>query len=114
MSDRNATNIAKVNITANTLEKIKNKYPEKYEKFMDLVDTKRYVVVEGKLAKDIFRGNITSIAIPVDAEVPEWLLDLVDFDTIVSDNLANFPLESIGISKFDSKSTVSYTNVVKL
>lgn len=114
LSDRNSVNIAKVNITATSLEKIKNKYPEKYEKFMDLVDTNRYVITEGKPTREIFKGSITSIAIPVDAEVPEWLMDLVDFDTIVCDNLANFPLESIGVSKFDSKKTVTYSNVVKL
>lgn len=114
LADRNSVSIAKVNVTKSTLEKIKDKYPEKYEKFMDLVDTSRYVVVEGKPAREVFKGSITSIAVPMDAEVPEWLLELVDFDTIVSDNLANFPLESIGISKYDSKKTVSYSNVLKL
>ena len=114
LSNRNSISIAKTDITPKTLEKIKDKYPEKYEKFMDLVDVKRYVITEGKPTREIFKGAITSIAVPIDAEVPEWLLELIDVDTIVSDNLANFPLESVGISKYDSKSTVSYSNVIKL
>lgn len=114
LGDRNGVDIAKVNITPTTIEKIKETHPDEYAKLCDLVDTSRYVLVEGKPAKDVFKGNITSVAIPKDVAVPDWLLELIDIDAIISDNLAGFPLESIGVSKLDSKKGVVYTNMIKL
>ncbi len=114
LTARNGIDIAKTNITMNTIEKIKDRFPQHYEKMKELVDTSRITIVEGQPAKDVFKGNITSIAIPKDANVPEWILPFIDVETIISDNLSGFPLDSIGISKLDNKSGVTYTNMIKL
>lgn len=114
LRERNGVDIAKVNINMATIEKIKDTFPYQYERMKDLVDTTKYTIVEGKPAKDIYKGNITSVAIPKDSSVPEWLMPLVDIDTIISDNTSGFPLESIGVSKLDNKSGVTYTNMIKL
>jgi len=37
---------------------------------------------------------------------------IVSSNDIINDNLKNFPLESIGITKFE-KDKVNYTNVIK-
>ena len=76
--------------------------PELYEKIKKFLDENQ----------NDYKGEITSISIPIDAEVPKWVLKFVDYSDIINDNLKNFPLESIGITKFE-KDKVNYTNVIK-
>jgi len=99
---RNPVDIVKVNITENSIISLKDTEPDLYEKIHNFL----------KENETDYKGEITSISIPIDAEVPKWILKFVDYNDIINDNLKNFPLESIGITKFD-KDTVNYTNVIR-
>lgn len=114
LNERNPVHIASLNITLGTLEKIKDKYPDKYEKCRDLVDTTRDIKIAGKYAKDIFKGIVKNIAIPINSEVPEWLLDFIDVEKIILNNLSTFPTESLGFPKSDNKVNATYSNILKL
>lgn len=114
LTDRNGIDVAKVIINLATIEKIKEKHPYQYDRMKELLDPESGVYVEGKLAYEVFKGKITSIAIPKDTPVPEWLLELIDIQSIVCDNDATFPVDSVGISKLDNKNGVTYTNMVTL
>lgn len=115
LRERNGVDVAKTEINLNTIEKIKESHPYQYERMKDLLDPTRNVIVEGLKPKEIFKdGKITSVAIPKDVNVPDWLLDLINVQEIISDNISGFPLESIGVSKLDSKKGITYTNMVKL
>ena len=99
---RNAIDIIKVTINNSTLLPLMDSDPELYEKIKKFLDENQ----------NDYKGEITSISIPIDAEVPKWILKFVDYNDIINDNLKNFPLESIGITKFE-KDKVNYTNVIK-
>ena len=100
---RNTVIIVKCNITPKEIVKIADKYPDIYAKLIELFKT-------DKFAKD---GKITAIAIPMDAKVPEWLLDFVDYQSIIHDNICSFPLESVGLSTTPNKA-VNYTNMLSI
>ena len=99
---RNAIDIVKVTINNTTLLPLMDSDPELYERIKKFLDENQ----------NDYKGEITSISIPIDAEVPKWVLKFVDYNDIINDNLKNFPLESIGITKFE-KDKVNYTNVIK-
>lgn len=101
LEERNAVTIAKVQINENSVYKIEEKYPEIFENMKKAVNAPE------------FKGNIDAIAIPIDVEVPEWLMDFIDYTSIVQVNISGFPYESIGIMRMD-KNNVNYTNIVKL
>ena len=101
LEERNAVDIAKVNINKSTVEQIKDKFPEIYEN------------IQKVLAMDEFGGEIDAIAIPLDVILPEWLDVFIDYDSILQDNIAGFPFEAIGIKRFDKKN-VTYTNILQL
>lgn len=101
LDERNAVDIAKVKIDPTTLEKIKGKYPEIYDKAMKLMEQKQ------------FRAGIDSIAIPLNVSVPDWLLELIDYSTIVNDNVGGFVYDSVGIKRF-GRTRVNYTNILQL
>lgn len=97
LNDMNTVDIVKVLINHKTVEKIKDKYPDKYAKICQMLDD------------PIYKKEITSIAIPLDTEPPKWLFEFIDYNKIVTDNI-RFPLESLGI--YSGKA--NYTNIVKL
>lgn len=101
LDERNAIDIAKVKINPKTIEKIRDKYPETYESACKLLDD------------GTFKGSIDSIAIPLDVKVPEWLLDLIDYGTIVNENVGGFVYDSVGIKRF-GRNKVNYTNILQL
>lgn len=101
LDERNAVSIAKVKIDLNTIEKIKDDYPEVYARAYDL------------LTNTNFRGYVDSIAIPLNVEVPKWLLELIDYNTLVNDNIGGFVYDSIGIKRL-GRSKVNYTNILQL
>ena len=101
LDERNAVDIAKVKINAKTIEKIKDKHPDVYAKAIELMEQKE------------FKAGIDSIAIPINAQVPDWLLDLIDYGLIVNDNIGGFVYDSIGIKRF-GKTRVNYTNILQL
>ena len=122
LEERNAVNIAKVNINRGNAEDIKEKYPEIYENIIKALDddtfktyTKEKLNEDGsiKIPKKLTANEITAVAIPLDVEVPKWLMEFIDYDSIIIDNLAGFPYESIGIQRMN-RSGVAYTNIVQL
>lgn len=101
LEKRNTITIIKVNINKKNVEKLVSKNPEKYKQICELLDTKE------------FKGSVSAIAIPYNANVPEWLVDFIDYNDIVYDNLGSFPLESIGITKLNN-SNIIYSNILEL
>ena len=101
LEERNKIIKIKINVNKNSAERIKDKYPDVYEKLMVLFD-------DPNLGK-----KVKIIALPVDVEVPDWILEFVDYNSIINDNLKNFPLESIGLRRFDNDS-VNYSNIINL
>ena len=98
---RNGLNIVKTDIDLKTIEKIKDMYPEVYAKGVELLNQKE------------FENGITAIAVPINVAVPEWLLEFVDYITIINDNIKNFPFEEIGICRKNMDS-INYTNIISL
>ena len=101
LDERNKIFKVKTKINRNNVEKIKDTYPEVYEKLIRLLN-------HPKLS-----SKLETIAFPIDSNVPDWILEFVDINTIVNDNLKNFPLDSIGLKRLDNDS-VNYSNIVKL
>lgn len=112
LTDRNAIDILKVNITPTNVINIRDNYPEIYNKITRIIGTDTEPASDENYKK-AYKGSITAIAIPKDVQTPEWLKEFIDYNTIINDNLKNFPLESIGIRRL-GKDTVNYTNIVQL
>ena len=113
LTNRNSLDIVKIKIDKNSAIKIRDQYPTQYEKFCDILESKNNIQLEGFNLHEIFGGKLENIAIPKDTSIPEWLIPFIDYDTIINDNLNNFPIESCGIGSFSNKK-VNYNNVVKL
>ena len=88
LDQRNSIDIAKVNIDKNTIERIKDDFPDVYAGAVNLMQTDK-----------AFASGIDCIAIPINEPVPEWILPFVAYEEIISDNVGNFPLESIGLTR---------------
>lgn len=116
LTERNAINIAKVDINMDNASNIKDKYPEIYSNIITLLRSEDFGYVKKTMKngteKEVF-GTITAVAIPLDEPVPEWILEFVDYTTIIGDNIGGFPYESIGIQRLN-KSNINYTNILKL
>jgi hypothetical protein len=102
LEERNSVDIAKVIIDKNTIEKVRDKDPDLYNRCKQLLES-------GQLKDPL----INSLAIPKDVEVPKWVLEFIDYDTIINENLSGFPLESVGCMRLDN-SRVNWTNIIKL
>lgn len=100
LKEQNSVEVVDLLLNMDNVEKIKDKYPDKYKKLIELMKT------------DNFNGEINYIAIPLDARVPEWVLEFIDYNEIVNKNLKNFPLNEIGISNHNND-LVNYTNVIQ-
>lgn len=100
LKEQNSVEVVDLLLNMDNVEKIKDKYPDKYKKLIELMKT------------DNFDGEINYIAIPLDARVPEWVLKFIDYNEIVNKNLKNFPLNEIGISNHNND-LVNYTNVIQ-
>ncbi len=101
LTQRNSILIAKVDITKNNYSKIKDRFPEQYEKIKVLLEDPN------------FSKGITKIAIPENEVVPEWLKEFINYTEIINDNLKTFPCEALGIDRKE-KDTINYTNIVKM
>lgn len=101
LDERNAINIAKVVINKANVDKIKDSYPEIYQHMLVALN------------REEFKSGIDAIAIPLEVEVPEWLAEFIDYNSIIQDNIAGFPYESIGIQRF-GRDSVTYTNIVQI
>lgn len=115
LEERNAITVAKVHIDRGNVENIKDTYPEIYANMIEALDNEAFkkYTSGNKTPKKMIANEITSIAIPLDVEVPKWIMEFIDYDSIIVDNLAGFPYESIGIQRLN-RSGVAYTNIVQL
>ncbi len=99
LDERSAISIAKVVINPKTIESIKDKYPEVYEKLKVVMNSEYY------------KGKIDAIAIPLEEKTPEWLLDLIDYKTILQNNLGGFVYDSIGLVNLGNNT--NYSNILQ-
>lgn len=115
LSSRNSMDIVKVNITEKEALKIKDTYPHIYEKIISCLNDEEIFPV--KYASDGSSKRIipiiTSLAIPLDVAVPKWAVEFIDYKTIISDNICNFPLDSVNISTFGN-SNIVYSNIMPI
>ena len=101
LDSRNHIEVAKIDLDHNTVEKLKG-YPEIYEKAKALLDMPEF-------QKD---GKIKAIAIPTTEDVPDWVIEVVNINELVTDNIKGFPLESVCINRFNKPVVLS--NIVQL
>lgn len=101
LTKRNGLDIAKVDISAKTVNKIADEFPEVYERMVKLLQEPDFV------------DGISAVAIPIDVEVPKWLIPFVEYTDVINDNIKNFPLEYIGLSQ-TTNSHVNYTNMLTI
>ena len=114
VSERNGIDAVKILLDPQSLEAIRYDYPEQYERFMDLISPDRKALYEGRDIKPLLgKGKLSVIGIPKDAEVPKWVIPLIDYHTIINDSLSGFPVSSVGISQMDSRG-INYSNVIHL
>ena len=104
-------------------------YPDIYEKLMYLFENEVYVgggkIIEKKdgveVEKKIAMPGIKAIALPVDYdEVPEWMLKIIDVETLVNDNLRLFSqlFRPLGLvpsnASHNGSSLTYYSNIVRI
>ncbi len=101
LEERNKIIKIKLDVNKKNAIKIKDQYPEEYEKLVALLND------------PTIGSKVTTIALPVDSPVPDWVLEFVDFTTIINDQLKNFPLDSIGMTRLNNDS-VNVSNIIQL
>lgn len=108
LNARNTVDIVKVMITPSNISKIQDRFPDVYDRLVDLF-------MDNSIFKDDTNKAkiITTIAIPTGIEVPDWIKEFIDYKTIVNDNICNFPFESVGITRFGSN-TINYSTIIKI
>lgn len=124
LDSRNRIDIVKVSINRDNAVKIMDKYPEVYGNIIAAIESLE--ISEHERAKERARKRhkdpslvaipnieITAIAIPTDINTPKWVMEFIDYTTIINDCLCNFPIESVGISRMDS-SNANYSNIVSI
>ena len=116
--------VVKTKINKSILEdsRMKTEYPEKYDLLIQAfyentsipfkVRNEEYVFNFFKSTTPANGREITSIAIPYTIPTPKWLIEFIDFDSIIKENIGAFPLESIGITKLDTNSP--YSAIIQL
>lgn len=117
LNARNTIDVVKVYITPYNIMDIHEKYPEVYDRFVQLFmdktmfpsdeDNSSYSM-SSKKAKEI-----TTLAIPTGVDVPEWVREFIDYKTIINDNIVNFPFEAVGITRLGSNN-INYSTIVKI
>lgn len=100
LEERNAIDIAKVNLNTKNVEKLKDKYPDIYENAIKYLESPQS------------KGKVEAIALPLDVNAPEWLLDIIDYKTIVNNNISGFVYDSVGIVNLSENT--NYSNIIQL
>lgn len=100
LEERNTVLIIKTKINLKNADKIINEFPNHFLRLKKLLESKEY------------DGKIDSIAIPTNIKIPDWIVPFIDYNQIIHDNLKNFPLEEIGISKINNED-ITHTNIIK-
>lgn len=117
LSARNTIDIVKVIINERNVGVIQNKYPEVYDKLIQVLRDPKIQnfgkPIDNARGKTIGDGEITALAIPIDVKTPKWVMEFIDYTSIINDCMSSFPIESIGITKMN-KSSINYTNIISL
>lgn len=92
--------LLKLNINKSMLPRIEKENPDKYDKILKLMEIKQ------------FNKGISIIGVPKDGKIPSWLLEYVDYTSILSDNVKYLPIESIGLYRGHDNN--NYTNILKI
>lgn len=100
LEERNSVLIIKTNLTTKNINEIAKSHPEHCMRANELLKDPNY------------KAGITSIAIPSNIDIPDWIIPFINYTDIIQSNLRNFPLEELGISKMDSKN-VTHTNILQ-
>ena len=101
LDERNTVLIIKTTINLKTVDKIMTSHPEHYLRLKKLLE------------KPEFKGKVEAIAIPMNIEIPDWIVPFINYTEIIHDNLRNFPMEEIGLSKVESND-ITHTNMLTL
>ena len=101
LEERNKITKIKIDVNKKNVDKIKDLYPEDHAKLVRLLN------------HPILGSKVTTIGLPPDTAVPDWVLSFVDFTTIINDQLKNFPLDSIGLKRL-SNDSVNVSNIIQL
>ena len=86
LSIRNSIDVVKVDMNPKNIDRIRETFPDVYEKAVALFNSEKY-----------FATGISSIAIPLNEPVPEWVLPFIEYAEIINNNISGFPIESIGL-----------------
>jgi hypothetical protein len=101
LEERNTVLIIKTNANFKNMGKIMEDFPE------------HYLRLKALLEKPEFKGKLEAIAIPMNINIPEWVKPFINYTEIIHDNLRNFPMEEIGISKMNN-TNITHTNMLVL
>lgn len=101
LDERNTILIIKTVINRKNVDKIMQDFPQHYTRILQVLDNEN------------FKGKIEAIAIPMNSDIPNWIIPFINYTEIIHDNLRNFPLEQIGISKLEN-TDVTHTNLIYL
>ena len=116
--------VVKTKINKSILEssRFREEYPDKYNLLIKAFYDNNSIVFKVKDQEYLFNffkattpnnaREITSIAIPYTIPTPKWLIEFIDYDSIIKENIGAFPLESIGITKLDTNS--AYSGIIQL
>lgn len=100
MNSRTSLDIIKVIINKKNIDRIKDSFPDTYERILRLMEIQR------------FSAGFNSIGVPLDYEIPEWIYEFIDYKTIINDAIGTFPLESIGLQMVEGD--ICYSNILSL
>lgn len=106
LNTRNTIDVVKVYINPFNIGKIKDTYPDIYERFIQLFTS-------GTIFKDEKSKEITTLAIPTGVDTPGWITEFIDYRQIINDNIVNFPFESVGITRLGANN-INYSTILKI
>lgn len=98
--ERNHVDIVKLDMNPKNIGKLRNVNEEMYNKISAL------------FKEPEFKTGINGLAIPLDGTIPKWLIPFIDFASIINDNLSLFPIESVGLERFNKSN--NYTNIIHM
>lgn len=116
--------VVKTKINKSILEssRFRDEYPDKYNLLIKAFYDNNSIVFKVRDQEYLFNffkattpnnaREITSVAIPYTIPTPKWLIEFIDYDSIIKENIGAFPLESIGITKLDTNS--AYSGIIQL
>ena len=110
---RNTIGVVKVQIDPSNIDRIRDKYPDVYDRFVELFMDQTFFKPGVNEDCSPKKKEITTLAIPIDVDTPEWVSEFIDYKTIVNDNVGNFPVESVGIRRLGA-SNINYSTIMNI